>query len=80
MVILVPATSANLGPGFDFLGLALELYNIVEFAPEQEGCYSRGIRRHQAGRPLGSIGLPSHPGGLLSSRPGTARGQSASTE
>lgn len=34
--ILVPATSANLGPGFDFLGLALELYNTVEFAPEQE--------------------------------------------
>jgi homoserine kinase len=34
--VLVPATSANLGPGFDFLGLALELYNKVEFAPEQE--------------------------------------------
>lgn len=34
--VLVPATSANLGPGFDFLGLALELYNTVEFAPEQE--------------------------------------------
>lgn len=29
MVIRVPATSANLGPGFDCLGLALNLYNVV---------------------------------------------------
>ena len=25
--IIVPATSANLGPGFDCLGIALNLYN-----------------------------------------------------
>lgn len=30
MIITVPATSANLGPGFDALGLALNLYNEVE--------------------------------------------------
>lgn len=30
MQILVPATSANIGPGFDALGLALELHNTVE--------------------------------------------------
>ena len=30
MQILVPATSANIGPGFDALGLALELRNTVE--------------------------------------------------
>ena len=30
MQILVPATSANIGPGFDALGLALELHNKVE--------------------------------------------------
>ncbi|WP_449240772.1 homoserine kinase [Desulfoscipio gibsoniae] len=29
--VQVPATTANLGPGFDCLGMALELYNIVEF-------------------------------------------------
>jgi homoserine kinase len=29
----VPATSANLGPGFDTLGLALALYNEIEAAP-----------------------------------------------
>jgi homoserine kinase len=27
VTILTPATSANLGPGFDSLGLALQLYN-----------------------------------------------------
>lgn len=28
--VIVPATSANLGPGFDCLGMALEKYNITE--------------------------------------------------
>lgn len=31
VIITVPATSANLGPGFDCLGLALALYNHVTF-------------------------------------------------
>ena len=31
--VRVPATSANLGPGFDALGLALSLYNEVVAAP-----------------------------------------------
>jgi homoserine kinase len=31
--ILVPATTANLGPGFDCLGMALSLYNEVEVTP-----------------------------------------------
>lgn len=31
--IRVPATSANLGPGFDCLGLALDLWNEVSFEP-----------------------------------------------
>lgn len=35
--IKVPATSANLGPGFDTLGLALNLYNIFEFCEIEEG-------------------------------------------
>lgn len=29
--VQIPATTANLGPGFDCLAMALELYNIVEF-------------------------------------------------
>ena len=31
--ITVPATSANLGPGFDSLGMALQLYNTLEVEP-----------------------------------------------
>lgn len=36
MKIRVPATSANLGPGFDTLGLALNLYNEYEFIKSDE--------------------------------------------
>ena len=31
--LIVPATSANLGPGFDCLGLALGLYNKIQITP-----------------------------------------------
>jgi homoserine kinase len=33
--VRVPATSANLGPGFDALGLALRLHNILELEPAE---------------------------------------------
>lgn len=35
--VSVPATSANLGPGFDCLGLALELRNTVTFTDSESG-------------------------------------------
>ena len=35
MIISVPATSANLGPGFDSLGLAVNLRNKVDFHPSK---------------------------------------------
>ncbi len=35
MVISVPATSANLGPGFDALGLAIDLRNEIVIKPSQ---------------------------------------------
>lgn len=35
--VQVPATTANLGPGFDCLGMALELYNMVEMIPTSRG-------------------------------------------
>lgn len=35
--IKVPATSANLGPGFDTLGLALNLYHEIAVAPSETG-------------------------------------------
>ncbi|MFN8460166.1 MAG: hypothetical protein U0X93_00115 [Anaerolineales bacterium] len=34
--IKVPATSANLGPGFDALGLALDLWNETTITPAKE--------------------------------------------
>ncbi len=37
VMVRVPATSSNLGPGFDCLGLALELYNFVELKVVPEG-------------------------------------------
>ncbi len=46
--VRVPATSANLGPGFDALGLALALYNEVE-ASEADGVTVR-VEGEGAGR------------------------------
>ena len=49
MIVRVPATSANLGPGFDCLGLALRLYNTLEaevgqpFKITLTGPYREGI-------------------------------------
>ena len=37
--IRVPATSANLGPGFDCLGLALNIWNEVSFEPAERIVY-----------------------------------------
>lgn len=35
--VQVPATTANLGPGFDCLGMALELHNVIEMVPTSRG-------------------------------------------
>ena len=40
LTLRVPATSANLGPGFDCFGLALELCNDVEIDTEHESAIS----------------------------------------
>ncbi|HZD10858.1 MAG TPA: homoserine kinase [Candidatus Binatia bacterium] len=37
LTVTVPATTANLGPGFDCLGLALALYNTLEVRPREDG-------------------------------------------
>ena len=36
MNIRIPASSANLGPGFDCFGIAWQLYNEIEFLPSDE--------------------------------------------
>ena len=48
--VQVPATAANLGPGFDCLGMALELYNTVEFST-----ISRGINIEAEGEGAGEL-------------------------
>jgi len=37
--VQVPATTANMGPGFDCLGMALQLYNTVEMSFAQAGLF-----------------------------------------
>ena len=49
MTISVPATSANLGPGFDSLGLAVSLRNRVEFKPSR--FFSVSIKGEGEGNP-----------------------------
>ncbi|GLW24695.1 homoserine kinase [Microbispora triticiradicis] len=51
VVVRVPATSANLGPGFDSLGLALDLYDEVEAAISD----SPGVRIAVEGQGAGEL-------------------------
>ena len=53
--IRVPATSANLGPGFDVLGLALDMYN--EFTVSVSETTLIEITGHGEGMPLDSSNL-----------------------
>ena len=41
--VRVPATSANMGPGFDSLGIALNLYNEFEFSEIENGLKFKGM-------------------------------------
>jgi homoserine kinase len=53
VTVRVPATSANLGPGFDALGLALSLYDLVEARITGEGL---GIEVSGAGEDTAAAG------------------------
>lgn len=52
--VKIPATSANLGPGFDCLGLALQLHNTITVEPNRPfqisltGSYSDGIPANES--------------------------------
>lgn len=41
--VSVPATSANLGPGFDSIGLCFDLFNVFEFEEIEQGLYFEGF-------------------------------------
>lgn len=47
--VRVPATSANLGPGFDCLGLALDLYARFDFQLMPRGLEITGCREEESG-------------------------------
>ena len=47
--VRVPATSANLGPGFDCLGLALDLYARFDFEMLPRGLEITGCREEESG-------------------------------
>lgn len=49
MRIRIPATSANLGPGFDSLGLAISLYNYVTIIPYT--CQSISVKGYGSDKP-----------------------------
>jgi homoserine kinase len=53
VTVVVPATSANLGPGFDSLGLALSLYDTVEARVAESGVNVQvvGVGESQSWRP-----------------------------
>src|SRR3990170_5630276 len=53
--VRVPATSANLGPGFDCLGLALDLWGSVTL--EERARRRTGPLRQAQGRPLDRMAL-----------------------
>lgn len=40
--VTVPATTANIGPGFDTLGLALNMYNVYDFDETEQGLIIEG--------------------------------------
>lgn len=50
--VRVPATTANLGPGFDCLGLALDLWNVATFRPDAGGT---GVRVRVRGEGAGVL-------------------------
>jgi len=51
--VRVPATTANLGPGFDCLGMALDLWNDVRFTLEGEDVVVSVEGPHATGLPAG---------------------------
>ena len=44
--VRVPATTANLGPGFDCLGMALDLWNDMRFSLEGDGVCVMTVGEH----------------------------------
>jgi len=57
VTVRIPATSANLGPGFDSLGIALELYNYMTVRKTTDGVRIKTNGGFTAGVPLDRTNL-----------------------
>ena len=55
VTVLTPATSANLGPGFDSLGLALQLYNRFEVEEATGTTVGAGAVQGRVGEPVSAL-------------------------
>jgi homoserine kinase len=55
--VRVPATTANLGPGFDCLGMALDLWNDLRFALEGDGVNVTTVGEHSETLPTDETNL-----------------------
>ena len=60
ITVRVPATTSNLGPGFDCLGIALQIYNFVTIAHASEKG-GDGMARQAARRFFGAVGCEPFP-------------------
>ncbi len=58
-IVKVPATSANLGPGFDSMGVALSLYNTYTFRYGQPGDDNNSLMALASHAVFNHLGLPS---------------------
>ena len=58
--VRVPATTANLGPGFDCLGMALDLWNDMRFALEGDGVNVTTVGEHSEKLPTDETNLIAH--------------------
>jgi homoserine kinase len=81
VTVRVPATSANLGPGFDCLGLALDIWSTVTISTEPSGDHPLARMAENAARALFAAAEMPYPEGLAASYGGSipvARGLGAS--
>ena len=63
--VVAPATTANLGPGFDCLGLALDLWNVAVFSIAGEGIEVRATGEGATTLPRGADNLVARAFGRL---------------
>ena len=75
VTVQAPATSANMGPGFDCLGIALDIWNTVRVDTEATGFEIHGLGRDEL--PTGPENLVARSFRLACEEAGTTRAERA---